>query len=70
MDFQKLKAWSALSSVICAALVAVALIVGIWFEFESEILWKSIATIFVLFFLSALTHAIMQGMTQKTNERL
>lgn len=67
MDVRTAKTWTALSSVICAALLAVAIIVGIWCEFESEVLWKSIATLFVLFFLSVLTHAIMQGMTEKTN---
>jgi hypothetical protein len=65
MNLQKLKAWSALSAVICAALLAVALIIAIWLEFENPVLWKWVGTLFVLFFLSALIHAIMQGMAPK-----
>ncbi len=69
MDFRRLKAWTALLAVISAVLLAVALIISIWSDFQSEILWKTTGTFFVLFFLSALIHAIMQGMTQKANEK-
>jgi len=67
MNIHKLKAWSALSALVCAFLLAAILIIRIWFECASEILWKSASTVCVLFFLSALTHVILQGMTQKTD---
>jgi len=69
MNLQKMKAWSALLSVIFATLFTASIITGIWLEFKSETIWKLISTFFILFFLFLLTHTIMQGMTKDSKEQ-
>lgn len=65
MSLQKIKDWSGFSAVIFAGLLALTLIVAIWSEFTHVLVWKLAGTQFVLFFLSALTHAILQGLIPK-----
>ncbi|MFO7901436.1 MAG: hypothetical protein ACQESR_08740 [Planctomycetota bacterium] len=61
---QKLKSISAVVAVVAAITLGVALILAIWFEFEYEILWKSIATCFVVLLLAGFLHVVAQGMVQ------
>ena len=37
------------------------LILGIWTDFQREVYWKAVATVFVLFFLSIVTHGVVKG---------
>jgi hypothetical protein len=37
------------------------LILGIWTDFKREVYWKSVATVFILFFLSIVTHSVVKG---------
>jgi hypothetical protein len=62
--FRRLFAISAVAFVGLGVLLALAIIVGIWLEFESPVIWKCIGTIFVLFFLSGVVHAVAKAVCE------
>jgi len=63
-DLKKLICISALACVSLGVALALSVIAAIWFEAESAILWKSVATLFVLFILSGLLHTVAKGMAE------
>ena len=63
-DLKKLISISALACASLGVALDLAVIAAIWFEAESAILWKSVATLFVLFILSGVLHTVAKGTRQ------
>ena len=68
MNIQRIKIGSAIFAVICAVLCALTIIAALWLESDNPNIWKTIATVGILFFLSSIIHAIVVGIDRKTKE--
>jgi hypothetical protein len=68
-EFRKLFAISAVIFIGLGVALAGAIIVGIWSDFESPVIGKSIGTIFVLFFLSGVLHVVAKGMCEEPKDK-
>ena len=63
---EKVKGVSAMVCFISSVLLAMVVILGIWLEFRSRVVWKLAWTLLVVLLLSAFVHAVAHGMCQGT----
>ena len=67
--FRRLFAISAIAFVGLGVLLALAIIVGIWLEFESPLIWKSIATMLILWLLSGAVHVVAKAVCEMPKDK-
>ncbi len=63
--FEKLKVVSAVICVLSGLLLAIVLILGIWLEFQSRVIWKLVGTLFVVFVLSGMLHTVWDAASDR-----
>ena len=68
-SFWRLSAVSAVVFIGLGVVFAGSLIVGIWSDFETPAIWKAIASTFVLFFLSGVSHSVAKGMADRPKDQ-
>ena len=68
--FRKLFRISAVLFIVLGLMLAIAVIAGIWLEFDHPAVWKSIGTLAVLFFVSGFLHVVAKGMIEKPRDKL
>lgn len=66
--FRKLFVVSAVAFIALGVALAAAIIFGIWYGFEDEIIAKCTATLVVLFCSSGVLHGIAKGMCDKPKD--
>lgn len=67
-QFKRLFAISAVVFIVFGIALALAVIVGIWVNFDSELVRKLIGTLSVLFFLTGVLHIVAKGMCEPPND--
>ncbi len=63
--FNRLLVFSALAFLGFGVALTLTIIIAIWSDFESAVLWKAIGTLFVLFFFSGFLHVVAKGICEK-----
>lgn len=67
--FDRLLVVSTFAFLALGVALTLAIIIGIWGEFDSDTMWKAIGTIGVLFLFSGFLHSLAKGMCEQPKER-